>query len=109
MRSRRQARSASLSGARHGLAPKRNGQLGQSRASAHFVARIAAAIETVRPDSRRRSDRCMPERAQLIGSHLPRVASDRSSVWSRLGAEHDASIIDGASDRALRRPSLKDT
>jgi hypothetical protein len=32
MRSRRRARSASLSGARHGLAPKRNGQLGHFRA-----------------------------------------------------------------------------
>jgi hypothetical protein len=32
MRSRRRARSASLSGARHGLTPKRNGQLGHFRA-----------------------------------------------------------------------------
>ncbi|MDE3196359.1 MAG: hypothetical protein KGN84_08440, partial [Acidobacteriota bacterium] len=41
-----------------------------------LVARTAAAIETVRPDSRSRSHRRMPERAQFIQSHLSRVAAD---------------------------------
>ena len=59
------------------------------RALAHLVARTAAAIETVRPDSRCRSHRRMPERAQFIRSHLSRVAADLSPVRSGLGAECD--------------------
>jgi hypothetical protein len=34
----------------------------------------------------------MPESAQFTGSHLPRVASDRSPVRSRLNAERDLSF-----------------
>jgi hypothetical protein len=62
------------------------------RALAHLVARTATAVETVRPDSRGRSHRRMPERAQFIRSHFPRVASDPSPVRSRLGAERDPSF-----------------
>ena len=43
----------------------------------------------------------MTERAQFIGSHLPRVASDPSPVWSRFGAERNLSFASHASPTSL--------
>jgi hypothetical protein len=50
-RAMRSRRSASLSGARHGLAPKRNGQLGHFRAVHRFASAIAI-LETASPHPR---------------------------------------------------------
>jgi hypothetical protein len=43
----------------------------------------------------------MPERAQFIRSHLPRVAADPSPVRSRLGAERDPSFASHANPTSL--------
>ena len=51
----------------------------------------------------------MTERTQFIGSHLPRVASDPSPVWSRFGAERNLSFASHASPTSLLakgRPSV---
>ena len=51
----------------------------------------------------------MPERAQFIGSHLPRVASDPPPVWSRFGAERNLRLASHASPTRLlakSRPSV---